>query len=122
MSTFEKLAGTPPPSPNVEYSFENIYEPLPKFPDVGNLDVPLVREIGIKKSIEVLGSYFDCNKYNQNYLHFWFLDILTDCIWTCQDKFGFPNNITKNVLSWILFAFDLIRGKNDISLLLSARK
>lgn len=103
-------APPPPTTPDSEFSFEFKYEEIPIFPDLDNLTIPIVKEIGIKACIEQLGEYFNCQHYKFNYLHFWFLDMITDCIWMCQDRFGFPDDITKLVLTWILFALDLVRG------------
>lgn len=104
---------SPPPSPSRRLVFESRYDGVPgEFPDLQNLQLPVVKEIGIKACIEQLAPAFNCIQYKYNYAHFWMLDVVTDCIWMCQDRFAFPEDIQKVVLSWLLYAFELIRGES----------
>lgn len=106
----KSIPTVPPPSPRY-LNFENVYEPLPsRLPELRDLELPRIREIGVKKSIEFLGDSLKCDKYNGNLLHFWFLDILTDCLWRTQDEFKLPKSDQKIVLNWIIYIFNLIRG------------
>lgn len=105
----------PPSTPTGEFDFGFTFHTLPKtFRDVTNLQVPIVRKMGVKSCIAILGAYFDCTDYEFNFLHFWFLDVLTDCIWCAQDQYEFPEDQQKIVLSWILFFLDVIRGTQSI--------
>lgn len=104
-------ASVPPPTPSSDFGFEYTFKPLPdELPSAVNLKVPLVREKGVKICIELLADYFGCKDYNFNLFQFWFLDVLTDCLWKVQDEFGFPDHLQKVVLEWILYIFDVIRG------------
>lgn len=75
-----------------------------------NLKIPEVRRNGVKLCIDVLAEYFQCQDYKFNHFQFWFLDVVTDCLWKAQDEFRFPDQLQKVVLSWILFIFDKMRG------------
>lgn len=101
----------PPPTPSDEFCFEYTFDKLPdRFPDLQNLVLPLVREIGVRASIEAIAKHFNCEGYRCNYVFFWFLDVIVDCLWMCQDRYSFPEDVQKKVVGWILYAFDLIRG------------
>lgn len=100
----------PPSSPRESLNFST-YEPLPsELPNVKNLKIPYIKEIGVKATIDKLGDYFRCNKHSCNLLHFWFIDIIADCLWRAQDEFNLPESDQKIVLEWIIFLFNLIRG------------
>lgn len=102
----------PPTTPRSDqFRFDFRYQRLPRvLLDLSTLEIPLIRECGIKRCIEELALYFGCTEYKFNYLQFWFLDILTDCIWRAQDRYEFPPDQQKIILSWILFALDIIGG------------
>lgn len=101
----------PPSTPEGDFDFGFTFRRLPKtFRDLEQLEVPIVRNVGIKSCIASLGAYFDCSDYEFNFLHFWFLDVVTDCIWRAQDQYEFPEEQQKIVLSWFLFFLDVIRG------------
>lgn len=111
LETIKSGERQPPASPKSEFSFEFNYDIIPeKFPDLKNITLPIVREKGVKASIDELAHIFHCKEYKTNFVHYWFLDVITDCIWVCQDKFEFPEDRQKTVLTWILYAFDVIRG------------
>lgn len=100
----------PPSSPREDLNFQ-IYEPLQdNLPNLLNFKIPFIREIGIKATIDKLGEYFQCKNYKINLLHFWFLDIITDCLWRIQDEFNLIESDQKIVLEWIIFVFNLTRG------------
>lgn len=101
----------PPPTPSSQYELELNFEPIPpKLSTVEDLQIPLVRKNGIKLCIDVLAEYFQCEDYKFNLFQFWFLDVVTDCLWKVQDEFRFPDKFQKTVLEWILFIFDKMRG------------
>lgn len=107
----EKSIPTVPPTTPKALNFENIYESIPTpLPDIEKLKLPYVRVIGVKKTLQILGDFLKCDKYNQNLLHFWFLDILTDCVWRTQDDFNLLESDQKIVLNWIIYIFNLIKG------------
>lgn len=102
----------PPPTPEqciLEYSYPSLPSP---FPDLAKLDIPYVKEIGIKASLDLLAKYLNCADYKFNLIQFWFLDIITECLWRCQDEFQFPTDYQKLIIEWILYIFDLIRGSS----------
>lgn len=100
----------PPVSPK-DLIFEYPYMPLPKvFPKMKNLKLPYVREVGIKACIDRLAEYFRCADYKHNLIQFWFLDVVTDCLWRAQDEYQFPEKYQKIILEWVLYMFNLIRG------------
>lgn len=102
----------PSHTPNSEYDFEQTPLCFPdEFPPLDNLEIPFIRDKGVKYSIDALGDYFRCTDYKFNLLQFWFLDVLTDCLWTAQDDFHLPVLEQKIVLSWVLYLINLIRGK-----------
>lgn len=104
-------ASVPPPTPSSDFGFENTFKALPdELPNTVNLKLPLVREKGVKICIELLADYFGCKDYSFSLFQFWFLDVMTDCLWKAQDEFGFPDYLQKVVLEWILYIFDAIRG------------
>lgn len=104
----------PPPTPSSQFGLEIDFQPLPpKLPDVSDLKIPLVRKSGIKQCIDILAEYFQCYDYKFNLFQFWFLDIVTDCLWKVQDEFRFPDSLQKTVLEWILFVFDKMRGMHS---------
>lgn len=101
----------PPPTPSSQFGLELSFQGLPsKLPNVDNLKIPVVRRNGIKLCIDTLAEYFQCQDYKFNHFQFWFLDVVTDCLWRAQDEFRFPDKLQKTVLNWILFIFDKIRG------------
>lgn len=110
-------ANVPPPTPCSDFGFEYSFLPLPQeLPGVDKLKVPLVREKGVKICIELLADYFGCKDYNFSLFQFWFLDILTDCLWKTQDEFQFPDELQKTVLEWVLYIFNVIRGETSVLL------
>lgn len=110
-----KINSPPPATPVSQFDFEYNYSLFPQtFPEIENINLPVIREKGVKASIEELGEIFDCTDYKFNLIQFWFLDVIADCIWMAQDKYSFPEDIQKTILAWILFAFDLIRGNVKI--------
>lgn len=107
-------ASVPPPTPTSDFGFEYTFKPLPdELPSAANLKLPLVREKGVKICIELMAEYFGCKDYNFSLFQFWFLDVITDCLWKAQDEFGFPDHLQKVILEWILYIFDVIRGGNN---------
>lgn len=101
----------PPPTPTSQFDFEVNFQALPfQLPNVEKLDIPVIRKTGIKLCVDTLANYFQCQDYKFNLFQFWFLDVVTDCLWKAQDEFRFPDVLQKTVLSWILFVFDKIRG------------
>lgn len=102
----------PPPTPNADYEFNHKFYKFPQaLPDISELNLPYVREIGVKATIDLLGNFFQCKEYTCNLLQFWFLDVMTASLWITQDDFQFPDELQKVVLSWILYFIDLIRGR-----------
>lgn len=103
--------GGPPPTPSSQLGLEFKFEPLPcKLPGANDLKIPIVRATGVKLCIDALSEYFGCGEYKFNLFQFWFLDVVTDCLWRVQDEFRFPEELQRTVLGWILFIFDLMRG------------
>lgn len=102
----------PPPTPASEFSFGDHFNAVSrqfrKFPD--NFRLPYVREIGVKSCIDELSGYFNCTQYKIDAVQFWFLDVVTDCLWRVQDEFQFPEDYQKIILEWIIYVIDLIRG------------
>ncbi|KAF5291147.1 hypothetical protein FQA39_LY14389 [Lamprigera yunnana] len=105
----QSLDNVPQHTPNSEYEFDNQFKPVPPFPDVANLEIPYIRDKGIKHCIMHFGNFFDCNEYAKNYLQFWFLDIVTDCVWCMQDEYRLPVELQKIVLQWFLYFLDILR-------------
>lgn len=101
----------PPPTPSSQIGLGLNFQFLPpKLPSTDELKIPLVRRNGIKVCIDTLAEYFQCNDRKFNLFQFWFLDVVTDCLWKVQDEFRFPDELQKTVLDWILFIFDKMRG------------
>lgn len=114
MSLQDFFPTVPPPTPEqciLEYPYPTLPYPLPK---VDTLDVPYIKEIGIKASLDNLAKHFHCTDYKFNLIQFWFLDIITDCLWRCQDEFQFPVAYQKIIIEWILYIFELIKGSYKI--------
>lgn len=104
--------GLVPPSSPKEVFFEYTVNSLPDtFPKLRDLRLPRVRMIGVKASIEMFAQMFKCYEFKLNLLQFWFLDMLTDCLWRAQDEYQFPETQQKVILEWVLYFFKLIRGK-----------
>ncbi|XP_044271456.1 reticulocyte-binding protein 2 homolog a-like isoform X2 [Tribolium madens] len=79
----------PPTTPAAQFSFSHIISPIVyPFPKLDNFKFPYIRE---------------------NTAQFWFLDLLTDCLWKLQDEYHFPEHYQKIIIEWILFVLDLIR-------------
>lgn len=103
-------SAVPPMSPK-ELIFDYYYTRLPRsLPKLKNLKLPYVRDIGIRGCVDRLADHFRCTDYKFNLIQFWFLDVLTDCLWRAQDEYNFPEKHQKIVLEWVLFVFNLIRG------------
>ncbi|KAK5645045.1 hypothetical protein RI129_006345 [Pyrocoelia pectoralis] len=100
----------PPHTPNSEYAFDTNINTLPPFPNLDKLRIPYIREKGIKYCIEHFGTFFNCTDYETNLLQFWFLDVVTDCVWFLQDEFRLPNEMQTIVLRWFLYFMDLLRN------------
>ncbi|XP_076253566.1 uncharacterized protein LOC143191989 [Rhynchophorus ferrugineus] len=98
----------PPPTPR-ELITDCYVTILPTIPDsLDTLDIPYVRENGIRDSIQLLSDYFSCQHYKQNLVQFWFLDVVVDCLWKTQDEYRFQKEQQKTVLEWLMFVFKLI--------------
>lgn len=107
----EENITVPPPTPSSQIDYNINFQALPfQLPDVENLNIPMVRKTGVKLCIDTLAEYFQCQDYKFNLFQFWFLDVVTDCLWRAQDEFRFPDPLQKTVLNWILFVFDKLRG------------
>ncbi|GJQ85031.1 hypothetical protein Trydic_g3692 [Trypoxylus dichotomus] len=99
----------PPCTPDNIASLTMLPQAFPDaFPSFNDLTVPYVREIGIKACMHVLGEYLHCTNYAFNYLQFWFIDILVDCLWKTQDEYYLCEKEQKIVLEWIVYAFKMI--------------
>ncbi|KYB25450.1 hypothetical protein TcasGA2_TC034466 [Tribolium castaneum] len=100
----------PPTTPAAQFSFSHIINPIVyPFPKLDNIKFPYIREVGIKSCMEILSVYFSCQDYTQNTVQYWFLDVLTDCLWKLQDEYHFPQHYQKIIIEWILYVLDLIR-------------
>lgn len=93
----------------LEYTVNQLPDVFPKLKD---LRLPRVRIIGVKASIEMLAEFFKCYDFKFNLLQFWFLDMMTDCLWRAQDDYQFPEMQQKIILEWVLYFFRLIKGKS----------
>lgn len=101
-----------PGSPRGDFDFESSYESVPdELPSLEDLNIPLVKQLGVKECIRILGNYFQCESYQTNMCHFWFLDILVDSLWKMQDDYNFTTHHQKIVMGWIIFIFNLLRGE-----------
>lgn len=99
----------PPPTPSYDMDFERNLE-IPVI-NVGQIDeIPEVQEEGIKFTIENLGRRLGCDNYEYDLIQFWFLDILTDCMWKAQDIFQFTSIEQKIILKWVTEIFKIIAG------------
>lgn len=108
--TGEKNLIVPPSSPRGNFIVDRSIDSIPvKFNNVSDLNIPYIRILGIKKTIEILGEFFGCTIYKTNLIQFWFLDMVTDCLWKCQDEFMLDDTHQRFVLEWILYFFDMIR-------------
>lgn len=111
MKSSMEMIMVPPPTPASPILFEYYIEPLPdELPNLVRKNLPVVREKGVKLCMELLSKYFGCAEYKFNLVQFWFLDMVTDCLWKVQDEFRLPEALQKTVLEWILHIFDKIRG------------
>lgn len=109
-------AAPPPPTPTSNFTFEYNINSIPKqFPQLANLDIPRIGDVGVKVSLERLAYFFDCPDYKSNLIQFWYLDIIADCLWRVQHTHNFPDDYQKIVLEWILFMFHLIQGLTHVS-------
>jgi hypothetical protein len=109
--TDSSILEVPPTTPASHYSFQNRINLIPlSFPKLDQFKLPYIREVGIKTCIDILSEYFACKDYKLNAVQFWFLDVITDCLWKVQDEFQFPEPYQKIIVEWILFVVDLIRG------------
>lgn len=110
--TAEKNLIVPPSSPKSSFIYDKTIDTITdKIIDVSNLKIPYVRVLGIKNTIDILGEFFGCTIYKTSLPQFWFLDMVTDCLWKCQDEFMLNEEYQKSVLKWVLFLFDIIRGE-----------
>ncbi|XP_022918347.2 uncharacterized protein [Onthophagus taurus] len=107
----ERLSTTvPPPTPTGVDNVLILPFPIPEtFPSLDGLDVPFVREIGIKASIDLLGQHLGLTNYTFDYIQFWLLDVLVDCLWRTQDEYFFTKPDQKLVLEWMLYMFRVMR-------------
>lgn len=101
-----------PTSPKGDFDFEGVYESVPDIlPPLDGIELPYVRDVGVKESIRILGSYFQCDNYDVNLCHFWFLDVVVDALWRAQDVYNFEMEQQRAVLEWIICIFNFIRGQ-----------
>lgn len=101
----------PPPTPDSVFDFEIAGIPsVPTKLDAEDLEIPLVKDIGVKRCINYLGEFFNCKEFQHNMLQFWFLQMITDLLWRLQDKFCLPLDMQKVTLKWVLYMFNLVRG------------
>lgn len=104
----DRVAPSTPNYNQVRFERDSV-EPLPaNYPNLDMLKIPYIRKMGIKSCIELLGRFFNCNSYTSNHLHFWFLDVITDCLWRLQDDFQLPDDDQKKVLEYFLYFFKMI--------------
>ncbi|KAJ3644011.1 hypothetical protein Zmor_026688 [Zophobas morio] len=100
----------PPVTPSDAFAFNNELSQINRpFPKLADFKLPYIREVGVKASIDILSKHFSCLDYKYNAVQFWFLDVITDCLWKVQDEFQFPERYQKIIVEWILHVFDLIR-------------
>lgn len=91
-------------------------KPFPNtFPKFDDFTVPYVREVGVKKCIEEMGKYLNCTNYAFDYLQFWFVDALVDCLWKAQDEYYLGEDEQKMVLRWVVYVFTLMTGGNFVN-------
>lgn len=108
----EETPSVPPPTPNSAFDFESAkITPVPPILNADDLELPCVRELGVKKCIDYLGDFFNCTEYEHNLLHFWFLQMVTDLLWRLQERFKLSLDMQKVALKWVLYMFNLLRGK-----------
>ncbi|KAK9717809.1 hypothetical protein QE152_g23542 [Popillia japonica] len=87
-------------------------QPFPaSFPSFTDFNIPYVREIGVKSCMEIFGDFLDCKNYAYDYMQFWFIDILVDCLWKTQDEYYLREKEQKTVLDWIVYAFTMLTDK-----------
>lgn len=109
----EKEHPPKPPSSPRELITDCYISVLPKIPEnISDLEIPFVRQVGVRDSIETLAPFFSCEDYRSNLVEFWFLDVIVDCIWKVQDEYRFPAEQQKCILEWVLFIIELIISKN----------
>lgn len=101
----------PPCTPQNISSFVTFTQPLPTtFPSFDNFEIPFVREVGVKKSMEIMAKYLKCGDYAFDYLQFWIIDILVDCLWKSQDEYYLGESDQKIVLEWVVYVFKIMTG------------
>ncbi|XP_044755667.1 uncharacterized protein LOC123314441 [Coccinella septempunctata] len=106
----EKSLIVPHSSPKSNIIFHKYVDTLPEKTNViENLDIPYIRILGIRNTVKHIGEFFGCTLYKTSLLQFWFLDMVTDCLWKCQDEFTLNDQNQKCVLSWVLYVFNIIR-------------
>lgn len=104
----------PPPTP-VDLVNDCYVTILPKIPDsFKEINLPYVREAGIRCTIDTLAPFFSCYDYPNNLIEFWFLDFVVDCIWKSQDEFRFSVSQQKQILEWLMCFLKII-GLRDIT-------
>lgn len=98
----------PPPTP-VDLVTDCYVTILPKIPDsFKEINLPYVREAGIRYTIDTLAPFFSCYDYPNNLIEFWFLDFVVDCIWKSQDEFRFSVCQQKQILEWLMCFLKII--------------
>lgn len=111
-TTYTSLPSVPPTTPAASFSFSHMFSQLKStFSHLQDTTFPYVREIGVKRFIDYLGNLLQCPDYKVNLVQFWFLDVITDCVWQMQDEHYFSDEYQIIVVQWILFVIDLIKGK-----------
>ena len=102
----------PPPTPECISDIKPFENAMPmEFPPLDDLELPYVREVGVKSCMGTLGGHLNCRNYVVHSVQFWFLDMLTDCLWRCQDEYSFSANNQKVVLEWVVYFFKLLSSK-----------
>ncbi|XP_060536076.1 uncharacterized protein LOC132708017 [Cylas formicarius] len=99
--------------PNTPKNFELHMLQLPQLPtDIDKIEIPIIREVGIRDSIVIISKYFGCEDYKLNLVQFWFVDIILDLLWRCQDEYNFPLEYQKAILEWFFFIVKFMGVKN----------
>ncbi|XP_019876369.1 uncharacterized protein LOC109604284 [Aethina tumida] len=115
VTSAEQPIPPPPNSPNEQFSFNLECEQLPYISSrLDGIQLPVIRETGVKACIDYLSEYFDCSRYKISTSQFWFLDIFTDWLWRLQDEYYFPEEHQKLILQWLIYVLNLIRNNPNM--------